>query len=95
MGIPEITEECAVAVLAKLRSESSGGREWCLKNVASCTDEQPILMAFISESLSMVFENEDHLMATETATMQSAFLAMVTYKMLKAAIEADQLDKMF
>ena len=95
MGIPEITEECAVAVLAKIRSESAGGRAWMLENISPCTDEQPILMAFISESLSMVHEKEDDLMATETATMQAAFLAMVTYKMLKSAIESDQLEKMF
>ena len=94
MGIPEITEECAVAVLAKIKSEAAGGREWALKNVSPCTDEQPILMAFIAESLGMVHEKEDHLMATETAMMQAAFLAMVTYKMLKAAIEAEQLKEM-
>lgn len=95
MGIPEITEECAIAVLAKIRSEAAGGREWAMENVSPCTEEQPILMAFIAESLNMVHEKEDNLMSTETATMQAAFLAMVTYKMLKAAIESDQLDEMF
>lgn len=95
MIIPEITEECAVAVLAKIRSESAGGKEWCMANIFPCTDEQPALMAFIAETLGMVHRNEDDLMSTETATMQAAFLAMVTYKMLKAAIEAEQLKEMF
>ena len=92
MSIPIVTEECAVAVLEKMHTDHNGAAEWTFANAGKFGDEQPALFYAITESLGNLFgEGEEE---TIRAT-KSLYLVMMSYGIIKAAVEAQQLNDMF
>ena len=94
----QITEDCAVAVLSKMQADSKGPGLWCAKYVEKFTKEQPYLMFAITENIKHCFaplrSSEENDMA-EVSAGCSLYVALMTYNIIKSAVEAEELENLF
>ena len=92
MSIPIVSEDCALAVLSKMHTESQGCAEWTFANAEEFGVEQPALFFAITENLKQLHEGDED---GEINAAKSLYVAMMTYRLVKAAVEADQLNDLF
>lgn len=97
MAIPMISEECIVAVLHKIASDTDGAVDWTRRQAAPMTEEQPFLMQLIVQTIERIHEVSgcQESVPQEISTMQTVHTAMLTYQLVKAAVEGEQLDDMY
>ena len=95
MTIPQITTETALAVVDKMTKDSpTGAAAWTFENAEKWSKEQPALFHTIAANIAQCFDREseiDH----ELAAGKSMYIALVTYKLIKSAIEAEELNQLF
>ncbi len=95
MTIPEISVDTALAVTDKMVSDSpEGAAAWTFGQVQEFMKEQPALFHTITANIAQCFGREteiDH----ELAAGKSLYIALVTYKLIKSAIEAEELKQLF
>lgn len=94
MTIPKVTEDCVVAVLSKMAKDATGAAQWTSANAIAFTDEQPVVMQTLVENIRHMYKVEDDVPA-EVAAGQTMYLAMLTYKLVKTAVEGEKLNEMF
>ena len=95
MTIPEITVDTALAVTDKMVSDSpEGAAAWTFGQVQEFMKEQPALFHTITANIAQCYPRDqeiDH----ELAAGKSLYLVLVTYKLIKSAIEAEELKQLF
>ena len=95
MGIPEISVDTALAVTDKMVSDSpEGAAAWTFGQVQEFMKEQPALFHTITANIAQCYPRDqeiDH----ELAAGKSLYLVLVTYKLIKSAIEAEELSQLF
>ena len=92
MSIPIVSEDCALAVLSKMHTESQGCAEWTFANAEEFGVEQPALFFSITENLKQLHPADED---GAINAAKSLYVAMMTYRLIKAAVEAEQLNDMF
>ena len=92
MVMPKVTEETALAVLDKMTKDSPDPAAWTLQYAESFIEEQPALFYTITENIRQLYpESEDSIVEAS----KSLYLAMITYNLIKAAVEVQELKDMF
>ena len=92
MAMPTVTVETALAVLDKMTKDASDPCLWTLENAESFIAEQPNLFFTIIENIKQLYPDGE---GGAVQASKSLYLAMVTYKILKAAVEGEQLNDLF
>ena len=92
MAMPIVTEETALAVLDKMTKDASDPCLWTLENAESFIAEQPNLFFTVIENIKQLYPDGE---GGAVQASKSLFLAMITYKLLKAAVEGEQLNDLF
>ena len=95
MSMPKVSEDCAVAVLSKMHKDSKGAAQWTATNAIAFTDEQPVVMQTIIENIRHMYQRTGEDVPAELAAGQTMYIAMLTYKLVKAAVEGEKLNEMF
>jgi hypothetical protein len=94
----QVTEDCAIAVLSKMQADSKGPALWCAKYVEEFAKEQPHLMYIIAENIRLCFAPLKRGEANEIAEVaagSSLYVALMTYNIIKSAVEAEELENLF
>ena len=95
MPIPKISAETALAVVDKMTKDCPNGpAAWTMENAAKWAEEQPTLFHTVAANIAQCFDREteiDH----ELAAGRSMYIALVTYKLVKSAVEAEELRNLF
>jgi len=95
MPIPKVSSKTALAVVDKMTKDSpTGAAAWTFENAEKWEKEQPALFHTIAANIAQCFHREaeiDH----ELAAGKSMYIALVTYKLVKSAIEAEELNQLF
>ncbi len=92
MTIPIVTEETAIAVLHKMTKDASDPCQWTLDYAESFIREQPNLFFTIIENIKQLYPEGE---GGEVQASKSLYLAMITYKLIKAAVEVEELKNLF
>ena len=92
MAMPILTEETALAVLCKMTKDSPDPCQWTLDYAESFIQEQPNLFYTIIENIKQLYPEGD---GGGIQASKSLYLAMITYKLLKAAVESEELNDLF
>ena len=92
MAMPTVTVETALAVLDKMTKDASDPCLWTLENAESFIKEQPNLFFTVIENIKQLYPEGE---GGAVQASKSLYLAMVTYKLLKAAVEGEQLNELF
>ena len=92
MAMPIVTVETALAVLDKMTKDASDPCQWTLDYAESFIKEQPNLFFTVIENIKQLYPDGE---GGEVQASKSLYLAMITYKILKTAVEADQLNDLF
>jgi len=92
MAMPTVTEETAMAVIDKMTKEADDPCLWTLENAESFIQEQPNLFFTVIENIKQLYPEGE---GGAVQASKSLYLAMVTYKLLKAAVEGEQLNDLF
>ena len=91
----QITEDCAVAVLSKMKADSNGPGLWCAKHIEEFTKEQPYLMYAITENIKHCFAPLQRSEERDVAAGSTLYVALMTYNIIKNAVEAEELKNLF
>ena len=95
MGIPEVSVDTALAVIDKMVKDSpEGASAWTFGQVEAFMKEQPALFHTITANIAQCFGGEaeiDH----EVAAGKALYIALVTYRLIKSAVEGEQLNDLF
>jgi len=95
MSIPEISVDTALAMTDKMVKDSpEGAAHWTFSQVPDFLKEQPALFHTITANIQQCFPRDEELDA-ELAAGKSLYIALVTYKIIKSAIEAEELNQLF
>jgi len=95
MGIPEISKETALAVTDKMVHDSpEGAAAWTFGQVEEFMKEQPALFHTITANIAQCFGREEEI-DHELAAGKSLYIAFVTYRLIKSAVEAEELNQLF
>ncbi len=95
MPIPQVTSETALAVVDKMTKEApSGAAAWTFENAEKWAEEQPALFHTIAANIAQCFADKDEY-DPELAAGKSMYIALVTYKLVKSAVEAEELRNLF
>ena len=92
MTMPNVTEETALAVLHKMTKDAPDPCQWTLDYAESFIREQPNLFFTVIENIKQLYPEGE---GGEVQASKSLYLAMITYKLIKAAVEGEQLDNLF
>jgi len=92
MAMPTVTEETAMAVLHKMTTDSSDPCTWTLDYAESFIQEQPNLFYTIIENIKQLYPEGD---GGGVQASKSLYLAMITYQLVKAAVEVEELKDLF
>ena len=92
MAMAIVTAETALAVLDKMTKEANDPCLWTLENAESFIAEQPNLFFTVIENIKQLYPDVE---GGAVQASKSLFLAMITYKILKAAVEGEQLNELF
>lgn len=92
MAMPTVTAETALAVLDKMTKDASDPCLWTLENAESFIAEQPNLFFTVIENIKQLYPDGE---GGAVQASKSLYLAMVTYQILKAAVEGEQLNDLF
>ena len=95
MGIPEISAETALAVIDKMVIDSpEGASAWTFGQVEAFMKEQPALFHTITANIAQCFGGEEEI-DHQVAAGKSLYIALVTYRLIKSAVEAEELKQLF
>jgi len=95
MSIPEISVDTALAMTDKMVKDSpEGAAHWTFSQVPDFLKEQPALFHTITANIQQCFPRDEEL-DPELAAGKSLYIALVTYKIIKSAIEAEELNQLF
>ena len=92
MAMPTVTVETALAVLDKMTKDASDPCLWTLENAEGFIAEQPNLFFTVIENIKQLYPDGE---GGAVQASKSLYLAMVTYQILKAAVEGEQLNDLF
>tara|TARA_B100000809_G_scaffold39375_1_gene34481 strand:- start:540 stop:830 length:291 start_codon:yes stop_codon:yes gene_type:complete len=92
MAMPTVTEETTLAVLDKMTKDASDPCTWTLENAESFIKEQPNLFLTVIENIKQLYPDGE---GGEVQASKSLYLAMITYKLIKAAVESEELNNLF
>ena len=96
MGIPQVTEDGAVAAICKIAAGNNSAMGWTKAMMPVFVEEQPMLAQVLMASWDeMERRNGDGDIDPAVARMQSLHLAMLTYHLVKGAVESEQLESLF
>jgi hypothetical protein len=95
MGIPKISGELALAVTDKMVMDSpEGAAAWTFGQIEEFMREQPALFHTITANIAQCYPRDqevDH----ELAAGKSLYIAFITYRLVKSAVEAEELNQLF
>ena len=95
MTIPKISVDTALAVTDKMVKDApNGAAEWTFDQLPDFMVEQPNLFQTITANIARCFPRDqeiDH----ELAAGKSLYIALVTYRLVKSAVEAEELNQLF
>ena len=95
MGIPKISIDTALAMTDKMvRDAPKGASQWTFDQLPAFMDEQPNLFQTITANISRCFTRDQEL-DHELAAGKSLYIALVTYRLIKSAVEAEELNQLF
>ena len=97
MTMPTVTEETTMAVLDKMTKDARDPCTWTLNYAEAFIKEQPNLFYAVIENIKQLYpdeEMEDGDIGSIQAS-KSLYLAMITYKLMKAAVESKELNELF
>ena len=92
MAMPIVTAETALAVLDKMTKEASDPCLWTLENAEGFIAEQPNLFFTVIQNIKQLYPDGE---GGAVQASKSLYLAMVTYKLIKAAVESEELNGLF
>mgnify|MGYP000061810019 CR=1 FL=1 len=95
MAMPIVTAETALAVLDKMTKEASDPCLWTLENAEGFIAEQPNLFFTVIANIKQLYPDTEVSEGSAIQASKSLYLAMVTYQILKAAVEGEQLNDLF
>ena len=95
MTIPKISVDTALAMTDKMVTDSPGGAaEWTFGQLPDFMEEQPNLFHTITANIARCFPRDEEI-DHELAAGKSLYIALVTYRLIKSAIEAEELNQLF
>ena len=92
MTMPIVTEETALAVLHKMTKDAPDPCQWTLDYAESFIQEQPNLFYTIIENIKQLYPDGE---GGGVQASKSLYLAMITYQLVKAAVEVEELKNLF
>ena len=92
MAMPIVTEETAMAVIDKMTKEASDPCLWTLENAEGFIAEQPNLFFTVIANIKQLYPDGE---GGSIQASKSLYLAMITYKLIKAAVESEELNGLF
>ena len=92
MTMPTVTEETTLAVLDKMTKDARDPCTWTLNYAEAFIKEQPNLFFTVIESIKQLYPEGE---GGEVQASKSLYLAMITYKLMKAAVESKELNELF
>ena len=92
MTMPIVTEETALAVLDKMTKDASDPCTWTLEYAETFIEEQPNLFYTVIENIKQLYPEGE---GGSIQASKSLYLAMITYKLIKAAVESKELNDLF
>jgi len=102
MSIPTVSEKCALAFIQKQHMDADGPGQWTAQTVLDFSKEQPTLLFTILENIKQCFdiddieENDDHAkLRSDSAAGHALYITLMTYGLIKAAVEGEQLNDLF
>ena len=102
MSIPIVSEKCALAFIQKQHMDADGPGQWTAQTVLDFSKEQPTLLFTILENIKQCFdiddieENDDHAkLRSDSAAGHALYITLMTYGLIKAAVEGEQLNELF
>ena len=102
MSIPIVSEKCALAFVQKQHMDADGPGQWTAQTVLDFSKEQPTLLFTILENIKQCFdiddieENDDHAkLRSDSAAGHALYITLMTYGLIKAAVEGEQLNDLF
>ena len=95
MALPIVTEETAMAVIDKMTKEASDPCLWTLENAEGFIAEQPNLFITVIANIKQLYPDAEEAEGSAIQASKSLYLAMVTYKLIKAAVESEELNGLF
>jgi len=95
MGIPKISLDTALAVTDKMVKDApKGASQWTFEQLPDIMNEQPYLFETITANIARCFPKDEEL-DHELAAGKSLYIALVTYRLIKSAVEAEELNQLF
>ncbi len=91
----QVTEDCTIAVLSKMQADSKGPGVWTAENIEQFTEEQPFLMVAISANIRHAFAALPRSEENDMAAGGALYVALMTYNIIKSAVEAEELENLF
>ena len=102
MSIPTVSEKCALAFIQKQHMDANGPGEWTAKKVHDFSKEQPILLSMILENIKECFDivdieemDDQDKLESGSAAGKALYITLMTYGLIKAAVEGEQLNELF
>jgi len=95
MTIPKISVDTALAVTDKMVKDApNGAAEWTFDQLPDFMVEQPNLFQTITANIARCFPADEEV-DPELAAGKSLYIALVTYRLIKSAVEAEELNQLF
>ena len=95
MTIPKISADTAMAVTDKMVKDAPGGAaEWTFGQLQEFMETQPNLFHTITANIARCFPKDEEI-DHELAAGKSLYIALVTYRLIKSAVEAEELNQLF
>ena len=103
MSIPIVSEKCALAFVQKQHMDADGPGQWTAQTVLDFSKEQPTLLFTILENIKQCFDTEDNYeehddhdkIRGDSAAGHALYITLMTYGLIKAAVEGEQLNELF
>ena len=102
MSIATVSEKWALAFIQKQHMDADGPGQWTAQTVLDFSKEQPTLLFTILENIKQCFdiddieENDDHAkLRSDSAAGHALYITLMTYGLIKAAVEGEQLKELF
>ena len=103
MSIPTVSEKCALAFIQKQHMDANGPGQWTAQTVFDFSKEQPVLLFTILENIKECFDIDDdfdkleghHKMDSDSSAGKALYITLMTYGLIKAAVEGEQLNELF
>ena len=95
MAMPVVTEETALAVLDKMTQDAPNPCQWTVENAEGFIAEQPNLFFTVIANIKQLYPDAEAAEDSAIQASKSLYMAMITYKLIKAAVESEELNGLF